>query len=544
MIIKELFAKLGLDIDTSGFEKGDMLIGGLKMGLAAVGAALVAAGTGITHMVMETAAAGKEFYLLAQKTGMATGDLQELAYAASRVGVDLEGTSHGLIHLTKHMAAARDGNEEATKAFGKVGVKVQDAGGHLRDAGDVLEDLAEHFATMPDGADKTALSLQLFGKSGAAMIPLLNKGRDGIDALRASAREMGIVLDDDAIQKSLELRSAMGDLKANTMALQYAIAVPLMGTVGTYVKALGEWIKGNRDLTRQRIEKVVGVIKVALMLALVPLKVMATVLGFVIDNWKLLAVILSSVVFAALVVNAAQVIAIAQGYIAAGVAGVVAGVKTAAAWVLANAPLLIMTGIFVLLILLIDDVVTAVNGGKSVLGEWLNEWKDDSPGDAWWLRDLKSLGYLMLHMGPVFDFWKGEVGKLWDWMKEGFANTWDDIVVGVKSLFGIHDDRNDKKRAKKAHYAMGYMSDQSATLGAGEWKQNGNGENMWYPFSTVGDAADSSASARAWEQRSQFQVTQQIVGAPGQSPGEVAGEAVNQFSEWHQGVLESAQSEM
>jgi hypothetical protein len=544
VIVKELFAKLGLDVDTSGFQKADTLVGGLKAGFTVLGGIIAGTAAGLTAMVVHTADTGKEFFLLAQQTGMTTDGLQELAYAASRVGMSTEGTATGLIHLTRHMAAAKDGNEEAAKAFAKTGVKTVDATGHLRDAGDVLEDLAEHFSKMPDGADKTALSMHLFGKSGAEMIPLLNRGRDGIDALRASARDLGIVLDDGAIKQSLELKTALGDLKVNTTALQYAIAVPLMGTVTSYVKAFGEWIKANRALTAQRVDKVVTFLKVALTIALVPLKAVAAVLGIVIDNWKLIAVVLSSVVFAALVIHAAQVFAVIQGYIAAGAAGAVAGLRVAAAWVAANLPLILLTGLFVALILLIDEVVTAANGGKTVMAEWLGDWKDDQAGDGWMLRDMKALAYFMLHMDPVLSFWKGELGKLWAWMREGFINTWDDIVVGVKSLFGIKDDRNEKKLGKKIHYAQGYTKDMSETLGSGEWKENSSGEKLWYPFSDVDMAANAKALGMVKTgSGGTFSVQQTIHAAPGQSPAEVAGEGVKQMEQWHERKLAAANAE-
>lgn len=541
MIVKELFARLGLDVDTTGFDKAAALMGGTKGALMALGAGLAAVAVGITAMVVETANAGREAYLLAQKTGQTTDAVQELSYAAQAVGLSSEEAGVGLIHLTRHMQAAKQGSDEQAKAFAQIGVKVTDASGHLRDASDVMEDIAEHFATMPDGADKTALALQLFGKSGAEMIPMLNKGRAGLDELRAQAHELGLVLDQDAIDKSNEFKTSLLQLKLAGQALTYAVGTELMPLFKDAAQAVVEWMRANRELNKQRLDKLFGLFRIALAVVLPPLKLVGTLLGLILDNWRLIAVVLSSVVFAALVVNAAQVMAIAWGYVTAGAAGVASGLATAAAWVAANLPLIAMTLIFAAIILILDDVATAMRGGHSVLKEWLGEWKDDSPGDAWWLRDLKALAYFMLHMGPVFDFWKEKVKALWEWMKQGFIDTWDDIVVGVKEFFGIHDDRNAAKLRKKAHYGMGYQTDKSDTLGPGEWKANSQGEQLWYPFSDVDDAANAQAvGLRKSGSGNTFSVIQNIHPPQGANAQDVADMSANELDKWHQSQLAAA----
>ncbi|MFJ4230115.1 hypothetical protein ACIPYV_21325, partial [Paenarthrobacter nicotinovorans] len=61
---------------------------------------------------------------------------------------------------------------------------------------EILPGLADKFKSMPDGAEKTALATQLFGRSGAQMLPFLNKGSEGIGQLTDKAKQMGLVIDD------------------------------------------------------------------------------------------------------------------------------------------------------------------------------------------------------------------------------------------------------------------------------------------------------------------------------------------------------------
>src|SRR3546814_2755066 len=53
---------------------------------------------------------------------------------------------------------------EGSKALQALGVAATDAHGQIRPTEQVLLDLAEKFADMPDGADKAALAIKLFGR--------------------------------------------------------------------------------------------------------------------------------------------------------------------------------------------------------------------------------------------------------------------------------------------------------------------------------------------------------------------------------------------
>ncbi len=76
-----------------------------------------------------------------------------------------------------------------------LGVSVKDTNGRLRSSEDVIFDVADQFAAMPNGVAKTALAIKLFGKSGADLIPLLNGGSAGLREMGEEAERLGFVLD-------------------------------------------------------------------------------------------------------------------------------------------------------------------------------------------------------------------------------------------------------------------------------------------------------------------------------------------------------------
>lgn len=111
---------------------------------------------------------------MAQRTGIAVESLSLLVPAAELSAVSTEKFEAGLKKLATGMLEAATGSEESAQNFDALGVAIQNQDGTLRDSEQVLLDLADRFQAMPDGAEKAALAVEIFGKAGAEMIPLLS----------------------------------------------------------------------------------------------------------------------------------------------------------------------------------------------------------------------------------------------------------------------------------------------------------------------------------------------------------------------------------
>jgi hypothetical protein len=117
----------------------------------------------------------------AQRTGIGVEALSRLRFAASLSDVELDTLQTSVRHLSNNLAeAAGNPASKAAEAFRIIGVNIQEADGRLRATEHVIADVAEAFSTYRDGAEKAALATELFGKSGTALIPLLNAGREGL----------------------------------------------------------------------------------------------------------------------------------------------------------------------------------------------------------------------------------------------------------------------------------------------------------------------------------------------------------------------------
>jgi hypothetical protein len=205
---------------------------GLLGPLAALGS-IVGTITAIGEMVTHTAELGESLELTSQKIGMSVEDLSKLRYAAKMSGVDFDSLTTGLAKLSKNMAMAiQEPTAQAAKAFNILGISVKDSSGNLKDTNTVFTELAEKFSTFKDSPEKTALAMQLFGRSGANLIPILNKGKEGLAELGLEAASLGDVMDDKAAKSAAEFDDKIKKLKAQGEGLTFAFGSALIPSIG------------------------------------------------------------------------------------------------------------------------------------------------------------------------------------------------------------------------------------------------------------------------------------------------------------------------
>lgn len=150
---------------------------------------------------------------VASQLGVTTKALQEYRYAASQAGVEQGEMDQALAQLTRRLGDAASGAKEPAKALEKLGVSVRDANGHVREAGDVIPLIADGLQKIHSPAERAAVLVDLFGKSGQKLAPLLEGGAAGVNNLRNAAHELGIVLSDEQIQKADETADKLSAMK-------------------------------------------------------------------------------------------------------------------------------------------------------------------------------------------------------------------------------------------------------------------------------------------------------------------------------------------
>ena len=173
-------------------------------------------GDKIVEMGTDFAEASEKISRTAQITGMTTTQVQELGYAATATGASSESMTTGMRKLSMMITQAKNGSRTAVAAFKDVGISQEDV--KNSSPHDILMKIADAYHNAADDASKSANAQMLFGRAGADLIPTLNQGSAGLDDLGAKARELGVVLDESAIQKGEQAAATFKEVSAVTHA--------------------------------------------------------------------------------------------------------------------------------------------------------------------------------------------------------------------------------------------------------------------------------------------------------------------------------------
>lgn len=221
------------DLETVTSKAGSALATAGKVGVETVGTATKYAAQGFAAYTTAVAGAATAVAGLAiaqvsnldaidkqsQALGLSREAYQQWDYVLSQNGVDIDSFGTGMKSLLANMDAVTEGNATAISNFEKLGVTVTNADGSLRSQEDVLKDTVAAFQNMEDGADKTRLATELFGKQGQSLMPLLNGTAGSVDELMQKCEDLGMIVSDETIDAGVKFSDTLDSLKRSAMGI-------------------------------------------------------------------------------------------------------------------------------------------------------------------------------------------------------------------------------------------------------------------------------------------------------------------------------------
>jgi lambda family phage tail tape measure protein len=196
----------------------------------AIGTTSVVAMHAFVTKTLEAAAALQG---LSEQTGASTTALSGFAPVATISGTAMEAIGASLAKLSKGLAGVDDETAGASKALQFLGIRAKDVSGNLRDPADVMNDIALKLAEFEDGAGKTAVAMELFGKSGAAMLPFLKDLAENQDLnIRLTAQQ---IEEADGASKAMARMRAESNFVAQTLVTS---AIPSMSVLAKELKSV------------------------------------------------------------------------------------------------------------------------------------------------------------------------------------------------------------------------------------------------------------------------------------------------------------------
>lgn len=236
------------DATDSGKTFGQKVATGAKVAgkaLAALFSAAVAVGGALAKLTLKSVSMGDTIAEESQKLNMTTKGYQLWSMLLKQNGTDINTMSMGMKTFTDILDNASKGQAEALLTLEKLGLGYEDFNGLSVE--DSLKKVVEQFQTMQEGADKTQLAIDLFGRSGQELLPILNSDKGSIDKLFKSYEDLGLIMSDEAIKKSADMADQLDIVKKKFEMVGAEIGSNFI----PQLERLANWLMLISDITKE-----------------------------------------------------------------------------------------------------------------------------------------------------------------------------------------------------------------------------------------------------------------------------------------------------
>jgi hypothetical protein len=206
----------------------------------------IAAGISFGALINQALQAASALNDTAVKTGISIDALQRLQFAAGLSGGSLENVSGAVGRMQKALIEAGEGSKQAKEALDRLGLSANQILAMSPDK--QFEAVAVAIASIEDPAARTTAAMDLFGKSGAELVPTLVAIGTNAEEINAQLSSIGGPVSEEAIAKVDTLGDQLDILKTagkNTAIELAALASVVLGPV---LQATNSWISSLRIL--------------------------------------------------------------------------------------------------------------------------------------------------------------------------------------------------------------------------------------------------------------------------------------------------------
>lgn len=372
----------------------------------------------IAGLIGYYASAGSELNDLSAKTGISASALGELKFAAEQTGTSLDDVGTSTKKMQKLLAEAADGSKEANAKLAGLGLTLDDFKGKTVDQ--QFQKMADTIAAIESPAQRTAAAMELWGKSGTNLLPMV----DDLARLRKEARDLNLVPTDKAVQDADELGDLFDKItsigKAAAFSIGAALApvlLPALEIVKNISAATAGWIKENGGLIRSVAMIGAGILGPMLIVGTVIAGVGAgfVALGAVIGGIMTTVTAFAAVLASPIVIAVVQVGALVAAIAAAGYAFVRFTSAGKAAWGA------ILTG----LAPIIDFVRDIGSTFATTFGGILDALMGGN------LALAAQIGWLGVQV--VFEKFRLEAMKGWFALAETMQSAWGEVTLRIQT---------------------------------------------------------------------------------------------------------------
>lgn len=233
----------------------------------------IGAGAGIAGLGSKLAKEALAWNLSVKKMQSLTGATAEQASTflsvANYMGVATDVSTVAFAKFAKAVSNAQDKMQVAsaegklaTDMFSRLGISIDQIEG--KNTLEVFKVIQDRLRNMKDGAEKTRIEMELFGKTGYQLHGMLNMSADAMKQVEDRARAMGLVIDDEAARKSASFNRQLKDMEQTGKRLAIMIGQELLPVVMEYAQGAINLTKSYSNLATEQKEAISGLIKFGL----------------------------------------------------------------------------------------------------------------------------------------------------------------------------------------------------------------------------------------------------------------------------------------
>ena len=193
---------------------------------------------------------------LSRTLGFTTEQIGTLQHMANLGGTSLDTFARAARNLNKGaLDFVTKGTGEAKDAFEALNISVDDVNATGGDQIALMGMIADKLNVLEAGVAKTALAMKLFGSRAVEILPALEQGSAGINAMAAEADELGATLDKNGVAQVEAANDAIARLGTIFTSIRNKIVVGIAPVIEKLATILKDKFVSNLTLSGDTIQK-------------------------------------------------------------------------------------------------------------------------------------------------------------------------------------------------------------------------------------------------------------------------------------------------
>lgn len=388
MVATELVTKLSF---SGSLKPLDSLNAGLTSAIGSITkvASVFSVGAVALNGFMASTLASTDAQLqLSKEIGVSVEEMQQLGYVASVNGSSAETMSNSLQGLAKKIGEA---SIQGSADFSRLGISIRDEFGNIKNSSQVMEEIGGSFKRLGLTVEQQQAYMEKFGID-KSLLQTLNLAGGEMDSLKAKAKALGVVTQAQA-QQVANFNDSFTSLKYGMNSIQKQVAIAFAPSLGDLADGFTDLLISNKDMIQNGLKKFFEIVNAGL--------------GAIFNFGKLIYSLIDNT------------IGLENALMIAG-----AGMLYLNRAMYMN-PIGAIVGLIAGLIIVVDDLMVGLDGGKSAIADFFKEWFN---------FDILSL---IQNIGSAFTGMIDGVKNSFNNAKEFIQNTIVTIMKFIEPLLNI-----------------------------------------------------------------------------------------------------------